>query len=156
MAMPIQTAALLALSCFAACNVGRPKLPAVPPRSSPLERKQVDAPPPSLQPTFFLPLQVALITDGVAALQPGRDVRAELHEGFLESELTYVGFDQLSLAGSVDRVVGALHVAVSKPADPAAAKALRASVDLYLAVRRDVVVRRYIGRASCLPTINWR
>ncbi len=94
----------------------------------------------------------------IKALAPAEDrgsLRMLLRADFDRSELDRVGFDGISLTACIDDVVAAVLAARAAPEDPAAGAQLARAVDDYLVVRRDLLVRRRAGAASCIqPTLQ--
>lgn len=92
--------------------------------------------------------------DTLAALRTADEMRAPLGDGLTANELHHLGFDQVTIAECIDRVVAAaLHDRASAGSDEAR-KRLLDCLDLYFAATREAAVRRSAGAASCLPDVR--
>jgi hypothetical protein len=95
-----------------------------------------------------------MMIDVLAGLRTEDEIRACLQDGLTQSELSRLGFDQVTIGECIDRVVRATLDGRSGAGDPAARKRLTDSLELYFAATREAKVRRSAGAASCLPQMR--
>lgn len=100
------------------------------------------------------PSQESMMIDVLASLRTQDEIRACLRDGLTHSELSRVGFDQVTIGECIDRVVLATLDDRSGAGDPAARRRLTDSLELYFAATREAAVRRSAGAASCLPQMR--
>ena len=87
----------------------------------------------------------------LATLGTADDMREYLRTGLRENELRRVGFDQVTIAECIERVVAsALEDRSSRGALPARRR-LTESLATYFDAVHEAMVRRSAGAASCLP-----
>jgi len=80
--------------------------------------------------------------------------RTCLQDRLSKEDLHHVGFDQVTLAQCIDQLLGALETQRQQPDAPGATSEVRDAADAYLAARREAIVRRTAGAASCLPPMR--
>jgi hypothetical protein len=97
--------------------------------------------------------QGALI-DTLARFQTADEMRAYLRAGLTKNEINYVGFDQVTVAECIDRVVAAAMDDRSKPGSQEIRARLDESLEIYFAAIDEAAVRRTAGAAPCLPFIR--
>jgi hypothetical protein len=106
------------------------------------------------EPRATIPSQASMMIDVLAGLRTEDEIRACLQDGLTQSELSRLGFDQVTIGECIDRVVRATLDGRSGAGDPAARKRLTDSLELYFAATREAKVRRSAGAASCLPQMR--
>ena len=100
------------------------------------------------------PSQESMMIDVLTSLRTEDEIRVCLRDGLTHSELSRVGFDQVTIGECIDRVVRATLDDRSGAGDPAARRRLIDSLDLYFAATREAAVGRSAGAASCLPQMR--
>ncbi|HEX6811318.1 MAG TPA: hypothetical protein VF384_06825 [Planctomycetota bacterium] len=100
------------------------------------------------------PDPAARLLEVLGGCQTEAERRVFLERDFGRRELRFVGFDQVSIAESIDRILAAFRDDQQRPGDPAVRARMADSADLYLTVRRESRIRRYAGTAPCLPVIR--
>jgi hypothetical protein len=80
--------------------------------------------------------------------------RTRLQDRLTEEELHHVGFEQVSVAQCIDRLLDALESQRQQPNAPGARGELRDAAHDYLAAQEEALVRRTAGAASCLPPLR--
>lgn len=110
-------------------------------RSARFHWDATQAPPPRFTEEFWSVELASLTAD---------EMRVHLTAGLAKNELNHVGFDQVTIAECVDRVVAAGLDHRARGDRPSRDRLLNA-IDLYLAAKREALVRRHAGAASCLP-----
>jgi hypothetical protein len=96
------------------------------------------------------PSRLAVVTNQLLECRTSAEMRTLLAGGMPERELQRFGFDQVTLAECIDCVLVCAAAFRERPEDPVVAAKLADSVDLYLAVQRDINVGRTAGAASCI------
>jgi hypothetical protein len=95
--------------------------------------------------------QASFMIETLATLRTPEEMGAFLKDGLQESEISRVGFDQVTIAECVDRVVSSALEDRSSRGAPQARKQLTESLEAYFAAVREAMVRRSAGAAPCLP-----
>ena len=94
------------------------------------------------------------MSDMLAKWRTADEMRAGLMTGLTASELDHVGFDQVTIADCIERVVQAALHDRSNAGSQEVRKRLTLSMDLYFAAMREAAVRRFAGAASCMPHVR--
>ena len=110
-------------------------------RSSRFHWDATQVPPPRFTEEFWTVELASLTAD---------EMRVYLTAGLAKNELDHVGFDQVTIAECVDRVVAAALDHRARGDQPTRTKLLNA-IDLYFAAKQEAFVRRTAGAASCIP-----
>ena len=103
------------------------------------------------QPAQF---QMLWTIDELARIQTGDEMRVHLREGLEPNDINYVGFDQITVAQCIDRVVAAAMDDRSNPGSQQARARLVESLEIYFDAKREAVIRRMAGAAPCQPYLR--
>jgi hypothetical protein len=139
---PVAPALLVAL---AACTGAASQPAAAAPRQRPV------APLPRTDSAMS---QATLLLQELVGCKDAAEMRVCLEAGLPPRELLHVGFDQVSLAQCVDRVIAAFEGSRQRPGEARVRERVADAVDAYLAARHEAAVRQSAGKATCLPWVR--
>lgn len=143
----LRDAALLRLCLFAACAADPPSACEAPP-----QRMADDSP--TTRSVSPLPRASDALFDALARCPTADEMRAQLEAGLTRQELHIRGFDDATIAECIDNLIAAALDSRKQPDRPRVRARLDESADLFVAVQREAMVRRYAGAASCLPPVR--
>lgn len=90
----------------------------------------------------------------LADLATAPAMRLRLAAGLTDRELNHVGFDEVTIAQCIDRIVAAELARRGRPEDQLVLGQLDDAVGLYHAAKREAYVRRGAGAANCIPVMR--
>jgi len=135
--------ALVALFAFAACA------------GTAASSIQGDLPQPGAAPSpkrvSATEAKTAWVIRDLAAFSTVEAMRKYLEAGLERRDLLFVGFDEVSAAQCVERLISAVQDFRQRPDDRLVHENLTDSVDAYDAAMQEAAVRRSVGRGCCLP-----
>ena len=98
--------------------------------------------------------QVLPMIADLARLPTRDEMRSHLEEGLEANEVNYRGFDQVTVAECIDRVVAAAMDDRANPDSQMARARLVESLDVYFDAKREARIHRWAGAAPCQPFLR--